>query len=182
MLRATARSARLPLSWARQAGAGRRARRSASPARSARPATPPTATASRRQPQDRRPVRRVPAQAARATSRRSGGKKPARESAIMTRHGGQPFRRRHEEPRRVLRGSEAQARERADKDLAALGQKIWRGGIAASSVPACAGCHGPAGAGIPAQYPRLAGQFAEYVAAQLKGVQGRRARQRRRTA
>jgi cytochrome c553 len=55
-----------------------------------------------------------------------------------------------------------------DKDLAALGQKIWRGGIAASNVPACAGCHGPAGAGIPAQYPRLSGQFAEYLAAQLK--------------
>jgi len=57
----------------------------------------------------------------------------------------------------------------ADKDLAALGQKIWRGGVAEAKVPACAGCHGPAGAGIPAQYPRLAGQFAEYVASQLKG-------------
>jgi cytochrome c553 len=56
----------------------------------------------------------------------------------------------------------------ADKDLATLGQKIWRGGVAASGVPACAGCHGPAGAGNPAQYPRLAGQFAEYTAAQLK--------------
>ena len=46
-----------------------------------------------------------------------------------------------------------------------------RSGAAATrptGVPACAGCHGPAGAGIPAQYPRLAGQFAEYVAAQLK--------------
>jgi cytochrome c553 len=56
----------------------------------------------------------------------------------------------------------------ADKDLAALGQKIWRGGNTASGVPACAGCHGPAGAGLPGQYPRLAGQYAEYVAAQLK--------------
>lgn len=56
----------------------------------------------------------------------------------------------------------------ADKELAAAGQKIWRGGIASSGVPACAGCHGPSGAGIPAQYPRLSGQFAEYVAAQLK--------------
>ena len=44
----------------------------------------------------------------------------------------------------------------------------WRGGNAASGVPACAGCHGPAGAGLPGQYPRLAGQYAEYVAAQLK--------------
>ncbi|MEA3195797.1 MAG: hypothetical protein QOD26_4130 [Betaproteobacteria bacterium] len=56
----------------------------------------------------------------------------------------------------------------ADKDLAALGQKVWRGGNAASGVPACAGCHGPAGAGLPGQYPKLAGQYAEYVAAQLK--------------
>jgi len=49
-----------------------------------------------------------------------------------------------------------------------LGQKIWRGGIAAKGVPACAACHGPAGAGLPAQYPRLSGQFAEYSEAQLK--------------
>ena len=54
-----------------------------------------------------------------------------------------------------------------DKDLAALGQKIYRGGIVATGVPACAGCHGPDGSGIPAQYPRIAGQFAEYIEAQL---------------
>lgn len=49
-----------------------------------------------------------------------------------------------------------------------LGQKIWRAGIAAKGVPACAACHGPAGTGLPAQYPRLSGQFAEYTEAQLK--------------
>lgn len=48
-----------------------------------------------------------------------------------------------------------------------LGQKIWRGGIAEKSVPACAGCHGPTGAGIPSQYARLGGQHAEYVSSQL---------------
>jgi len=48
-----------------------------------------------------------------------------------------------------------------------LGEKIWRGGIAEKSVPACAGCHGPAGAGVPAQYARLGGQHAEYVSNQL---------------
>ncbi|MBS0509889.1 MAG: cytochrome c4 [Proteobacteria bacterium] len=48
------------------------------------------------------------------------------------------------------------------------GQKIWRGGIPAKGVPACAACHGPAGAGLPAQYPRLSGQFADYTEAQLK--------------
>lgn len=55
-----------------------------------------------------------------------------------------------------------------DKELAALGQKIYRGGNAATGVAACAGCHGPAGAGMPSQYPRIAGQFPEYIEAQLK--------------
>jgi cytochrome c553 len=55
-----------------------------------------------------------------------------------------------------------------DKELAALGQKIFRGGNLATGVAACAGCHGPTGAGVPSQYPRIAGQFAEYVEAQLK--------------
>jgi cytochrome c553 len=53
------------------------------------------------------------------------------------------------------------------KDQVALGEKIWRGGIAEREVPACAGCHGPTGSGIPAQYPRLGGQHAEYTEAQL---------------
>lgn len=55
-----------------------------------------------------------------------------------------------------------------DKELAALGQKIYRGGNVASGVAACAGCHGPTGMGMPAQYPRISGQFAEYVELQLK--------------
>jgi cytochrome c553 len=53
------------------------------------------------------------------------------------------------------------------KDTVALGEKIYRGGIADRSVPACAGCHSPNGAGIPSQYPRLAGQHADYTEAQL---------------
>ena len=53
------------------------------------------------------------------------------------------------------------------KESVAQGAKIWRGGIADKQVPACAGCHGPAGAGIPAQYARLGGQHAEYVSAEL---------------
>jgi cytochrome c553 len=46
-----------------------------------------------------------------------------------------------------------------DKALAARGQQIWRSGVKATGVPACAGCHGAGGHGIPAQYPRLAGQY-----------------------
>ena len=54
-----------------------------------------------------------------------------------------------------------------DKDTVALGERIYRGGIADRQVAACAGCHSPNGAGIPAQYPRLSGQHADYTAAQL---------------
>lgn len=53
------------------------------------------------------------------------------------------------------------------KELAAQGQKLYRGGNAASGVAACAGCHGPSGAGIPGQYPRISGQFAVYLESQL---------------
>jgi len=54
-----------------------------------------------------------------------------------------------------------------DKELVSMGERIYRGGIADRQVPACAGCHSPNGAGIPAQYPRIAGQHADYTAAQL---------------
>jgi cytochrome c553 len=54
-----------------------------------------------------------------------------------------------------------------DKELVSLGERIYRGGIADRQVPACAGCHSPNGAGIPAQFPRLGGQHADYAVAQL---------------
>ena len=54
-----------------------------------------------------------------------------------------------------------------NKDLVVLGEKIYRGGIADRMIPACSGCHSPTGAGIPAQYPRLSGQHADYTEAQL---------------
>ena len=54
-----------------------------------------------------------------------------------------------------------------NKDTVALGEQIYRGGIASKQVPACAGCHSPNGAGIPAQYPRIGGQHADYTESQL---------------
>lgn len=54
-----------------------------------------------------------------------------------------------------------------DKELVSLGERIYRGGIADRNIAACAGCHSPNGAGIPAQYPRLSGQHADYTALQL---------------
>jgi cytochrome c553 len=54
-----------------------------------------------------------------------------------------------------------------NKETIELGQSIYRGGIAAKGVPACAACHSPTGVGIPAQYPLLGGQWADYNNAQL---------------
>ena len=54
-----------------------------------------------------------------------------------------------------------------DKELVALGERIYRGGLADRQIAACSGCHSPNGAGVPSQYPRLSGQHADYVAAQL---------------
>lgn len=52
--------------------------------------------------------------------------------------------------------------------VGSLGEKIYRGGIAKTNVPACASCHGANGAGLPKQFPSLAGQHADYTYQQLK--------------
>lgn len=96
------------------------------------------------------------------------GKKPARESPIMMGMVANLSEADMKGLAAFYAGQKLKPAAAADKNLAALGQKIWRGGNAANGVPACAGCHGPAGAGMPAQYPRLAGQYAEYIASQLK--------------
>ena len=62
-----------------------------------------------------------------------------------------------------LKGSAAK-----DAQLAASGQKVFRGGAAAVNLPACSACHLPDGEGMPIRYPRLSGQYADYTYAQLK--------------
>ena len=96
------------------------------------------------------------------------GKKPARESPIMMGMVANLSEADMKGLAAYYAGQKLKPAAAADKNLATLGQKIWRGGNAANGVPACAGCHGPAGAGMPSQYPRLAGQYAEYIASQLK--------------
>ena len=96
------------------------------------------------------------------------GKKPERDNAIMA---GMVANLSPEDMRNVAayyasqkpKGGVSRSRE-----LVFVGQKLYRAGNAATGLPACAGCHGPNGAGVPAQYPRLAGQYAEYTAVQLK--------------
>ena len=63
--------------------------------------------------------------------------------------------------------SKAKPGNATDKELVVLGERIYRGGVKERQITACAGCHSPNGAGIPAQYPRLSGQHAEYTANQL---------------
>lgn len=49
-----------------------------------------------------------------------------------------------------------------------LGEKIYRGGIAGTKVPACAACHGANGEGMPKRFPGLSAQHADYTVQQLK--------------
>ncbi len=57
----------------------------------------------------------------------------------------------------------------ASAELAEAGMKLYRGGNTETGVPACAGCHGPRGAGDPnGGIPALAGQHATYIKGQLK--------------
>jgi cytochrome c553 len=97
-----------------------------------------------------------------------GGKKAERNNPVMA---GQVANLSPEDMRNLaayFAGQSAKPGLAKSKDLVALGQKIYRGGIAGKGVAACASCHGPNGAGMPAQYPRLSGQHAEYVELQLK--------------
>ncbi|MGH8705865.1 MAG: c-type cytochrome [Burkholderiales bacterium] len=97
-----------------------------------------------------------------------GGKKAERDNALMA---GMVANLSDADMRSLAAYYGAQKLKPAaarSKELAAMGQKLYRGGNAATGMPACAGCHGPSGAGIPSQYPRIAGQFAEYIEAQLK--------------
>ncbi|HWX64834.1 MAG TPA: c-type cytochrome [Rhodanobacter sp.] len=52
-----------------------------------------------------------------------------------------------------------------------VGAELATRGRWASNVPACVQCHGPAGVGVGAHFPPLAGQPATYIVAQLKAWQ-----------
>ncbi len=98
----------------------------------------------------------------------AGGKKAERASPVMA---GMAANLSPEDMRNLaayFSGQTAKPGAAKSKDLVALGQKIYRGGIAGKGVAACASCHGPNGAGMPSQYPRVSGQHAEYVEVQLK--------------
>ncbi len=64
----------------------------------------------------------------------------------------------------------------ASPDLVNLGEEVYRNGNHERGIASCMGCHGPAGQGnAPAGYPKIAGQHADYIAAQLRAfAEGRR--------
>ena len=68
----------------------------------------------------------------------------------------------------IFRSRSPRAASRKDPAMVKAGQSLFRGGVAAVGLPACSSCHSPTGAGIPKNFPRLAGQHAEYSYAQLK--------------
>lgn len=96
-----------------------------------------------------------------------GGKPAERSNPIM---GGMVAALTDQDMKNVAAfyASQTQKGEQAKNQAIEAGQKLYRAGNAAKGLPACAACHGPAGAGIPAQYPRIGGQFADYTEVQLK--------------
>jgi cytochrome c553 len=63
-----------------------------------------------------------------------------------------------------------EAKRGGDAAAIARGREIYQQGIAAEGVPACSSCHGPDGHGAQ-EFPRLAGQHAQYVLKQLASFQ-----------
>jgi cytochrome c553 len=96
------------------------------------------------------------------------GKNPERPSPVMTAIVANMSRDDMANAALYFAGQEAKPRAARNPELVKLGQTIYRGGIMNKGVAACASCHGPNGAGIPAQFPRVAGQHAQYTADQLK--------------
>jgi cytochrome c553 len=65
----------------------------------------------------------------------------------------------------------------ADPKLVTLGEQIYRGGVLDKNIPACSACHGPQGEGNPqAGFPRLGGQHADYIVAQLQAYKNNQRR------
>src|SRR5690606_16063445 len=98
---------------------------------------------------------------------KEGAEKAARANAIMA---GFAAMLSDDDMRNVSAWYAAQPLKPAaakNKEYVELGQRIYRAGIPEKGVPACSGCHSPNGAGMPAQYPRLHGQYPEYTEAQL---------------
>ena len=97
-----------------------------------------------------------------------GGKPAERPSPVMNGIAGSLSREDMANLALYFAGQQPKPGAARDAELVKLGQAIYRGGVMSRNVPACASCHSPNGAGMPAQYPRLAGQHAQYTEEKLK--------------
>ena len=96
------------------------------------------------------------------------GKTPERPSPVMTAIVANLSRDDMANAAAYFSSQSAKPHEARNAELVKLGQTIYRGGIMGRGVAACASCHGANGAGIPAQFPRVSGQYAQYTTDQLK--------------
>ncbi|MBC3806428.1 cytochrome c4 [Undibacterium seohonense] len=92
---------------------------------------------------------------------------PARNNAVMTTFSKLMTPEDMKNVSAFLAVQKPKAGAAKNKDIVKLGETIYRAGIAEKNIAACAGCHSPNGAGIPAQFPRIAGQHQDYTVAQL---------------
>jgi cytochrome c553 len=99
---------------------------------------------------------------------RPGGRAVVRENAVMAGFAGQLSDEDRRNVSAYFAAQKAKPGAARVRETLDLGQRLYRTGVAEKGVPACAGCHGPNGAGIPSQYPRLSGQHAEYTEVQLR--------------
>lgn len=98
----------------------------------------------------------------------ANGQKPLRENAIMLGFASQLSPQDMKDVSAFYSQQKLIPDVARNKESIELGQRIYRAGIIEKGVAACAGCHGPAGQGVPSQYPLLAGQWSEYTEAQMK--------------
>lgn len=93
---------------------------------------------------------------------------PSRQNPVMTTYAKMLTEEEKRNVAAYLETQQAKPNAARNKDTLEMGKKIYRGGIAGTGVAACASCHGPAGGGVPAQFPRIAGQNTEYTVATLQ--------------
>jgi cytochrome c553 len=93
---------------------------------------------------------------------------PARNNPVMSTYAKMMTEDEKKNVAAYLESQQSKPGAARNKDSLDLGKKIYRGGIAGTGVAACASCHGPAGGGVPAQFPRIAGQNTDYTVTQLQ--------------
>lgn len=96
------------------------------------------------------------------------GDKTGRESAVMSGFAASLSAVDRQNVAAWFASQTATAGTAGGPDAAQLGERLYRAGVPAKAVPACAGCHGPSGNGLPALYPKISGQHSDYVEAQLR--------------